>query len=338
MSSTSSRSFQPGFLADDNRPMFLMILGNNCGHCRNFKHNELEKIIDRYRSVKPSPTDPTQQIEKFDLDGLSAMLDKQIGRGGMTPTDIKWLLQSLSRHGLDSNTHLNKFFDKVVSSPTQTTNNNPFAHSTMSELIYGLQRDGRVRIRSLVVDNIRQFDLGSDYHPQLKSLVHWFPTFILIAPPSWDRSGHTQPIQARVLGQKYKSDGSPDDARSGVALNTQVIMTEFNREFADQAKQSNDTSSRPPSASGNQPSVRSSTTTQPLTTTQSLTTTQPLTTTRSTTPAARTPTSRLRFGLPAYMSPTSSELSTDRYSSRISFEPLTADLAENSIYPYSIGT
>jgi len=56
----------------------------------------------------------------------------------------------------------------------------------MSKLIKALQNDGSVRIRSIIIDDMRDFTLGNEYHPQLQSKVHFFPTFILFPGNLWN--------------------------------------------------------------------------------------------------------------------------------------------------------
>ncbi len=207
---------------NDNRPMFLMVMANNCGHCHNFKNNELQKIISRYQS--------REDKDKYNLRELKLALQRD---GRLNSHLIDRLIQILRNNGIKNNKELDFFFTNITFIPHNGPNDHKknFAPSEMSKLIKALQNDGNVRIRSIIIDDMRDISLGKEYHPQLKSIIGWFPTFILVSPDSWNQSGYSKPIISRTLGAVYKSDGSIDMDKSGVSLLTSTIMKAYNKEL-----------------------------------------------------------------------------------------------------------
>lgn len=186
-----------------------MVLGNNCGHCRKFKHNDLEKSIDGFRIKKG-------EAEHFDIPGLRAALQSR----SIPSQHIDRIVKLLESGGFDNNPRLESLTEKYSSGPSE-----------MSKLISALQKDGRVRIQSLMIDDIRNVSLGNEYHPELRSKIAWFPLFLIISAESWDPSGFDKPISASIMGAVYNPDGSLNMNASGVNPISALIMAEYQKEI-----------------------------------------------------------------------------------------------------------
>ena len=85
-----------------------------------------------------------------------------------------------------------------------------------------LSKDWKVIPHGIVFEEGSNMKINpKKYHPEIQSLIAWFPMFIVISNRSW--KDHSIPLEYVILGGVY-TDGLLDNTTSGISAKAEIIF------------------------------------------------------------------------------------------------------------------